>query len=227
VQTRYLRVDPARPEAAVIDQAARVIRAGGVVAHPTETVYGLAADVFSEPAVRRVFAAKGRPPGKPLIVAVATREDLERLVRELVPGAEALMEAFWPGPLTLVLPRRPEVPEVVTGGRDGVAVRMPAHPVALALIRAAGIPVTTTSANVSGRQPPLTAGEVRRQLWGRIEVLLDGGPAGSGIPSTVLDLTARVPTVVRPGALGPAELAAVLGRPVAAPESAAGTARRP
>lgn len=227
MQTRYLRVNPTRPEAAVIDEAAGVIRAGGVVAHPTETVYGLAADVFNEAAVRRVFAAKGRPPGKPLIVAVATRGDLERLVRELVPGAEALMDAFWPGPLTLVLPRRPEVPDVVTGGRDGVAVRMPAHPVALTLIGAAGIPVTTTSANPAGAPPPVTAAEVERYLAGRIQILLDGGPAGSGIPSTILDLTARVPTVVRPGGLSPVELAAVLGRPVAAPESVIGTARRP
>ena len=227
MQTRYLRVDPERPEAAALEEAAGVIRNGGVVAHPTETVYGLAADVFNPAAVRRVFAAKGRPPGKALIVAVATREDLARLVRELVPGAEALMDAFWPGPLTLVLPRRTEVPDLVTGGGNGVAVRMPAHPVALALIRAAGVPVTTTSANLSGRQPPVTAMEVRSQLWGRIDVLLDGGPAGSGTPSTVLDMTSPVPTLVRVGALGPDELAAVLGRPVAAPESAAETARTP
>ncbi|MBC7105262.1 MAG: threonylcarbamoyl-AMP synthase [Firmicutes bacterium] len=227
VKTRYRWVDPARPEPAVLEEAARVIRGGGIVAHPTETVYGLAADVFNEAAVRRVCAVKGRPVGKPLIVAVAAREDLEGLVRELVPGAEALMAAFWPGPLTLVLPRRREVPEAVTGGRDGVAVRMPAHPLALALLRAAGTPVTTTSANPAGAPPPVTAAQVERYLAGRIEVLLDGGPAGSGVPSTILDLTAGVPTVLRVGAVGPAELAAVLGCPVAAPGPAAGTACRP
>lgn len=209
--TRCIKVDPRRPETDAVLEAGRILNRGGLVAFPTETVYGLGANALDGRAVARIFAAKGRPADNPLIVHVAGREEVKHLAQSIPPAAEILMEVFWPGPLTLVLPAGPAVPPETTAGLQTLAVRMPAHPVALALIRAAGTPLAAPSANLSGRPSPTTAEHVLQDLGGRIEAVLDGGPAGVGVESTVLDLTAPVPLILRPGGVTPEELREVLG----------------
>lgn len=195
------------------------------MAFPTETVYGLGADGTSPAAVRRIFAAKGRPGDNPLILHIAMAADLHALVRSVPREANILAREFWPGPLTMVLPRAASVPDAVTAGLDTVAVRMPSHPVALALIRAAGVPVAAPSANRSGRPSPTRAEHVLADLEGRIEVILDAGPTGVGLESTVLDLTVSPPMILRPGGVTSEDLERVLGRvelhPAAAGESVA------
>jgi|DewCreStandDraft_1066081.scaffolds.fasta_scaffold00323_28 L-threonylcarbamoyladenylate synthase len=213
VQTEVLRVHPTRPAAAKIKRAAAVLRQGGLVAFPTETVYGLGANALDEKAVARIFAAKGRPAYDPLIVHLATPEELPRVVREVPELAWTLARAFWPGPLTLVLPKAPNVPPNVTAGRHTVAVRVPSHPVAAALLRAADLPVAAPSANRFGHTSPTTAAHVLEDLNGRVDLVLDAGPTPVGVESTVLDLTAEEPTVLRPGGVSIEALAAVLGRP--------------
>lgn len=187
------------------------MRRGGLVAFPTETVYGLGANALDGRAVEGIFQAKGRPADNPLIVHVAGREAVGGLVKEVPGVARELMNAFWPGPLTIILPVGKDVPAEVTAGLDTVALRMPRHPVALGLIRAAGVPVAAPSANTSGRPSPTTAQHVLNDLEGRIDMVLDGGPAGVGVESTVLDLTAPAPIVLRPGGITPEELCLVLG----------------
>lgn len=209
--TRLLRIDAQHPEPEVIADAARVIQDGGLVAFPTETVYGLGADALNAQAVAGIFAAKGRPADNPLIVHIADVEQLAELVAELPPAVDVLARHFWPGPLTLVLPRKPRVPDAVTAGLDTVAVRMPDHAVALALIRAGRRPIAAPSANLSGRPSPTEARHVWEDLAGRIDVILDGGPCRIGVESTVLDLTAERPTILRPGAITPEHLAPFLG----------------
>jgi L-threonylcarbamoyladenylate synthase len=205
MRTIVLQVAPTDPETAAIAQAAATIRAGGLVAFPTETVYGLGADGLDEEAVRRIFAAKGRPESKGLILHLCAPEQA-REVAEVSPEAERLMAAFFPGPLTLVLPARPVVPAVTTGGGPTVAVRMPDHPVALALIAAAGRPIAAPSANPSGAPPPRTTEEVLAGLDGRFDLLLDAGPTPLGTPSTLLDMTQQPPRILREGAVGAAEI---------------------
>ncbi len=194
-------------------RAAAAIRSGGLVAMPTETVYGLAADALDEEAVKRIFVAKGRPLTDPLIVHVADAEHAWT-VAEPSPRARLLAARFWPGPLTLVLPRRGVVPASVSAGLATVAVRCPAHPLALALIRACGRPLAAPSANVFGRTSPTTAAHVREQLGDRVAVVLDGGPCAVGIESTVLrpDPT---PVILRPGGATREAIADALGEPVA------------
>lgn len=222
IATRYIKVDPVNPEPEAVEEAARILRRGGLVAFPTETVYGLGANALDGRAVARIFEAKGRPQDNPLIVHVAGKEQVGSLAESVPASAKILMEAFWPGPLTLVLPVGGAVPGEVTAGLSTVAVRMPAHPVALALIRAAGVPVAAPSANISGRPSPTTAEHVLRDLGGRIEAVLDGGPAGVGVESTVLDLTAPVPLVLRPGGVTLEELREALGAVEIDPAAAAG-----
>ena len=198
-------------EAGVL-RAAELLRAGGTVAFPTETVYGLGANALDATAVERIFAAKERPSWDPVIVHVCDREMVGRVAEisvEMARSVEALMAAFWPGPLTLLLPRTPAVPDVVTAERSLVGVRMPAHEVALALIRAAGIPVAAPSANRFGRTSPTTAGHVLEDLDGRIDAVVDGGPTMVGVESTVLDVGARV--IYRPGAVTAEMISAVMG----------------
>lgn len=185
--------------AAAIQHAALLLSRGEVVAFPTETVYGLGANALDEGAVRRIFDAKGRPSDNPLIVHIAERSGLQPLVSLVPPEAEPLMRAFWPGPLTLILPKSARVPEVVTAGLDTVAVRMPAHEAARALIRAAGVPIAAPSANRSGRPSPTAARHVFEDMDGRIPLILDGGACRWGVESTVLDLTADPPVLLRPG----------------------------
>lgn len=212
MNTRYIKVDQARPGADAIAEAGLILRGGGLVAFPTETVYGLGADATNSLAVARIFEAKGRPPDNPIIVHVASRSQLSSLAASIPAEAEVLMDAFWPGPLTIILPAGREVPAEVTAGLRTVAVRMPDHPVALALIKAAGVPVAAPSANLSGKPSPTQAEHVLQDLDGRIEAILDGGPAGVGVESTVLDLTSEAPVILRPGGITPEELRACLGR---------------
>jgi L-threonylcarbamoyladenylate synthase len=191
-------------------RAAALIRAGELVAFPTETVYGLGARADEAEAVRRIFAAKGRPGTNPLIVHVADVEGARALAASFPPAAEALARAFWPGPLTLVLEKRRgagEVADEATAGGPTVAVRVPAHPVALALLRAAGVPIAAPSANRSTAISPTTAAHVAKSLGGRVELVLDGGPTGHGIESTIVDVTRTPAVLLRPGAIAAAALA--------------------
>jgi L-threonylcarbamoyladenylate synthase len=190
-----------KPDAPGLQRAADVLRRGGLVAFPTETVYGLGAHALDRDAVRRVFHAKGRPAADPLIVHVASVDDLAPLVSAVPDVVRRLAARFWPGPLTLVLPRSPAVPDEVTAGLDTVAVRVPAHPVARALIAAAAIPVAAPSANLFSRPSPTRAEHVLQDLEGRIDLLVDGGATPVGLESTVLALSADAPTILRPGAV--------------------------
>jgi L-threonylcarbamoyladenylate synthase len=211
-----LRVDPQAPDAALIGRAAAVLRGGGLVAFPTETVYGLGANALDAAAVGRIFAAKGRPTTNPLIVHVPDVAAARTLVTDWPAAAQQLADHFWPGPLTLVLPRTSNIPDAVTAGGPTVALRIPSHPVALALLRAAQLPLAAPSANRSTRLSPTRAEHVLGSLADRIGLLLDAGPTTGGLESTVLDLTARPPRLLRPGLVSPAELEAVVG-PVARP----------
>lgn len=196
--------------------AARVLREGGLVAFPTETVYGLGADATHEAAVRRIFAVKGRPAGHPLIVHLASAESLECWAARVPPEARVLAERFWPGPLTLVLARGPRVPLVVTGGQQTVGLRVPAHPMAQALLREFGGGVAAPSANRFGRVSPTTAGHVRQDLGGEVDFILDGGPCPVGIESTIVDLSGGGPALLRPGGIPREALEEALGRPIPA-----------
>ncbi len=197
--TQVLRVNPHHPEPALIAHAARLIRKGCLVAFPTETVYGLGANARDEAAVARIFSAKGRPAADPLIAHIAALDQLTELAVDIPPLAIELGEKFWPGPLTLVLKRNPRLPANLSAGRDTIAVRQPAHPVAAALIRSAGAPIAAPSANLFARPSPTTAEHVLHDLAGRIDLILDGGQTPVGVESTVLDLTESVPVVLRPG----------------------------
>lgn len=189
---------------------AELLRQGQLVAFPTETVYGLGADALNEDAVLRIFAAKGRPADNPLIVHVADIQDLASLC-QVDDRSRHLMDVFWPGPLTLLLPKTPAVPSVVTAGLSTVAVRMPSHPVARALLATCGCPVAAPSANSSGRPSPTKAAHVMEDLQGRIPLILDGGDCEVGLESTVLDMTKDIPVVLRPGGVTPAMLSPILG----------------
>jgi L-threonylcarbamoyladenylate synthase len=208
--TRVLTVDPAAPERSVIVEAASVLHAGGLVAFPTETVYGLGANALDAAAVRRIFSAKGRPASDPLIAHVATLEQVAQVAAETPAIAQDLARRFWPGPLTLVLPRHARVPSEVTAGGATVAVRVPNHPVALALLAAAGVPVVAPSANLFSRPSPTTAAHVLEDLRGRVDLVLDGGPTTVGVESTVVDLTVTPPAVLRPGGVTLEALRALL-----------------
>ena len=209
--TIVLRVDPHQPDREAVERAARIVRQGGLVAFPTETVYGLGANALDEAAVRAIFAAKDRPLSDPLIVHIAEVEQLADVARDVPSTARALIQRFWPGPLTLVLQRSPAVPPVTSAGLDTVAVRMPSHPVALALIRAAGTPIAAPSANRFGHTSPTTADHVLDDLAGRIDAVLDAGPTPVGVESTVLDVTVDHPTLLRPGGVTFEQLAEALG----------------
>jgi L-threonylcarbamoyladenylate synthase len=206
-----LVVDPKAIAPDVITRAAEVLRRGGLVAFPTETVYGLGANALDAAAVARIFEAKGRPANNPLIVHVGDAAEAQRVASAWPETATRLAERFWPGPLTLVLPKRPEVPDLVTAGGPTVAVRVPAHPVAMALLRAVGLPIAAPSANRSSELSPTRAEHVLRGLAGRIDLILDAGPTTGGIESTVLDLTTQPPRLLRPGLVGPADLEALIG----------------
>lgn len=222
-----LRVDPANPDPAAIARAAAAIRAGELVGLPTETVYGLAANAFDPAAVARVFAAKGRPADNPLICHISSASELSQLAAEIPPLAEPLIAAFWPGPLSIIFRARPEIPAITLGGLGTVSIRLPASPVARAVIAAAGVPLAAPSANRSGSPSPTLPSHVAADLGDSVSLILDAGPSQVGLESTVLDLSTGRPIVARLGGLpvesieqviGPVEIRAEL-RPGQAPIS--------
>ena len=182
-----------------INQAGEIIRQGGLVAFPTETVYGLGADALNEEAAAKIYAAKGRPSDNPLIAHIADLEMLKPLVEEIPPVAEKLMDAFWPGPMTLIFNKSNLVPKGTTGGLDTVAVRYPNHPIAQALIKAAGVSIAAPSANLSGKPSPTLGEHVVDDMDGRIDMIIDGGMVGMGLESTIIDVTVNPPMILRPG----------------------------
>lgn len=199
----------------IIEEAAALVRAGELVAFPTETVYGLGADALQPEGAKKIYAAKGRPSDNPLIVHIADVSSLRTITKHLPPQAGLLAQTFWPGPLTMIFEKSASVPYETTGGLDTVAVRMPAHPAALSLIRASGGYIAAPSANTSGRPSPTLARHVEEDLGGKIPMILDGGPVGIGIESTILDLTplsnGEQPMILRPGYITAAMLANVIG----------------
>ncbi|WNZ63756.1 L-threonylcarbamoyladenylate synthase [Myxococcus sp. MxC21-1] len=197
-----------------LERAVELLRHGGVVALPTETVYGLSANAEDELAVRRVFAIKGRPATHPLIVHIPGVEHLNTWAREVPEAARKLAEAFWPGPLTLVLPRTARATDAVTGGQDTVALRVPNHPVALAVLQKLGGGLAAPSANRFGKVSPTTAEHVREDLGGDVDLVLDGGPCTVGVESTIVDLSSDEPAILRPGGLAAEDVERVLGRKV-------------
>jgi len=211
-KTLVLTVDPWKPDSSRILIAADFIKRGGLVAFPTETVYGLGADALNAKAVMSVFKAKRRPLDNPPIVHVCGVKDVHRLVKETPPNADILMKEFWPGPLTLILRRSEIVPDVTVAGLDTIAIRMPKHDVALALIEKSCCPISAPSANLAGKPSPTMAKHVLDDLDGRIDAILDAGPTRIGVESTVLDLTVDPPQVLRPGGTPYEELKRVLGR---------------
>ncbi|NLN18948.1 MAG: threonylcarbamoyl-AMP synthase [Firmicutes bacterium] len=211
MKTRVYRLESNSSWDTALEVAVEALHRGELVAFPTETVYGLGGHALDERAVRKIFAAKGRPADNPLIVHVSDYEDVLPLVSSVPPQLPVLARHFWPGPLTVVVPRSLLVPDVTTGGLDSVAIRMPAHPVALALLTQAKVPVAAPSANRSGYPSPTEASHVLADLAGQVAVVLDGGPTQVGVESTVLDLTGSVPTILRPGGVTYEQLTAVLG----------------
>lgn len=201
MQTYYWRLSETGDNGPIIARAAAFIRQGQVVAFPTETVYGLGADGLDEAAVERIYAAKGRPSDNPLILHIACRQDLEPLSRGLNANARELARRFWPGPLTLVVPKSALVPDRVSAGLPTVAVRYPANSYAQALIQASGRPIAAPSANISGRPSPTTGRDVLEDMAGKIACVLEGGPCGIGLESTVVDTTSPVPCILRPGGI--------------------------
>lgn len=204
-----------------IRRAAAVLKSGGLVAFPTETVYGLGADASNPDAVAKIYAAKGRPADHPLIVHLAAGVQLPLWAREIPPAAHALGKAFWPGPLTLILKRAAAVLDAVTGGQDTVALRVPSHPAALSLLRAFGGGVAAPSANRYGRVSATTAQHVRDEFGPAVACVLDGGACDLGIESSIVDLSRDAPALLRPGHITAAQIEAVLGRPLAAPDAQA------
>jgi len=215
-ETLLIEVNPTEPDPEVINRAADVLRGGGLVAFPTETVYGLGADALNPDAVKKIFSAKHRPIDNPMIVHVAALEDLKFLTESISTEAIPLMKQFWPGPLTLIFRKSAQVADAVTGGQETVAVRMPRNIIALALIRALGHPIAAPSANLSGRPSPTTGRHVLHDLEGEIDMILDGGPVEVGVESTVLDLSHHPPTILRPGAVTWEELEPLIGKVVMA-----------
>ena len=211
MQTLVITQDENRIDEQTIMQAGEIIRNGGLVAFPTETVYGLGGDGLNPDSSCKIYAAKGRPSDNPLIIHIYRMEDLEVLVKEIPESARKLAEAFWPGPLTMILPKADVVPKETTGGLDTVAVRMPSHKVALAFIKAAGGFVAAPSANLSGKPSPTLAKYVLEDMDGRIDMIIDGGDIAIGLESTIVDLTGDVPMILRPGYITLDMLKDVLG----------------
>lgn len=211
MKTQLIKIDIDDPEQGLVDEAGKLLREGQLVAIPTETVYGLAANALDAKAVCSIFTAKGRPQDNPLIVHIADNDGLAPLVKSLPPKAEALAQAFWPGPLTIILPRADVVPAVVSAGLDTVAIRMPSHPVARAIIRSAGVPLAAPSANRSGSPSPTTAGHVMQDMDGIIPLIVDAGACGVGVESTVVSMVSDTPVILRPGAVTKEQLERVIG----------------
>ena len=211
MNTQIYKIDSKAVDHQKMEEAAQLIRSGELVAFPTETVYGLGADALNPQASKKIYAAKGRPSDNPLIVHIAKFEDLEDIAKKVPQEAKKLADAFWPGPLTMIVDKNEKVPYETTGGMDTVAIRMPDHPVALELIRQSGCLIAAPSANTSGRPSPTLAEHVAEDLGGRIPMILDGGEVGIGIESTIIDLTEKIPMILRPGYITKEMLEAVIG----------------
>lgn len=194
-----------------LEEAAKLLKEGETVAFPTETVYGLGADATCDKAVDKIFTAKGRPSDNPLIIHIGSKEAVEKIAEDIPPSARALIDQFWPGPLTLVLKKRPGISEKVTAGLETVAVRMPSHPIALELLKTVDLPIAAPSANLSGKPSPTLAKHVWADLDGRISGIVDGGPTGVGVESTVLDCTEETPLILRPGGVTKEQIEDVVG----------------
>ena len=203
-----------RKDPIIYQEASLILRQGGLVAFPTETVYGLGANGLDAEAVNKIYEAKGRPQDNPLILHIAEVKQLFGLVKSVPLLAETLMKYFWPGPLTLVFQKNDKIPAEASGGLQTIAIRQPAHPVALELVREAGVPVAAPSANIAGRPSPTTANHVLHDLQGRVDMVIDGGQTNVGLESTVVDVTGGVPVLLRPGAVTAEMLEAVIGRVV-------------
>lgn len=214
METKFYKIDIENIDAQKMQEAGDLIAAGELVAFPTETVYGLGGDALRPDAAKKIYEAKGRPSDNPLIVHIAEVSDLERVGKNVPKQAKKLADAFWPGPLTMIVWKKDEVPFATTGGLNTVAVRMPDHPVALELIRRSGKLIAAPSANTSGRPSPTEAAHVMGDLEGRIAMVLDGGAVGIGIESTIIDLTEPIPMILRPGYITPEMLSDVLGEKV-------------
>lgn len=214
MQTRVVKIDPSNIDENAIQEAAALIASGELVAFPTETVYGLGADALHPEASKKIYAAKGRPSDNPLIVHICKFEELESIAKLVPPQARKLADAFWPGPLTMIVWKNDKVPYETTGGMDTVAIRMPNHPIALKLIEQSGCLIAAPSANTSGKPSPTEAAHVALDLDGKIPMILDGGPVGIGIESTIIDLTEDMPMILRPGYITPQMLEDVLGEEV-------------
>ena len=211
METRIRQIDKNRIDENIIEEAAEILQNGGLVAFPTETVYGLGADALQEEAARKTYAAKGRPSDNPLIVHIADMASLLPLVTEIPEAARKLASACWPGPLTMIFHKSSIVPLETTGGLDSVAVRFPSHPIACALIREGGGYIAAPSANTSGRPSPTMAEHVIEDLKGKIEMIVDGGSVGIGLESTIVDFTENIPTILRPGYINEQMLRDILG----------------
>lgn len=211
METILLRVKDPQQDREAIQKAASILRIGGLVAIPTETVYGLAANALDPQAVARIFQAKNRPQDNPLIVHIANLEILPKLARSIPQSALALAQAFWPGPLTMILPKQEIVPNAVTAGLDTVAIRFPSHPIASAIIRESGLPIAAPSANLAGSPSPTNARRCVEDLSGRVEAIVDGGPCQVGVESTVITLAGETPRLLRPGFITLEQLCGVLG----------------
>lgn len=201
MDTKVVKIDKEQIDDEKLMEAAEILRAGGLVAFPTETVYGLGANALNEEAAKKIYAAKGRPSDNPLIAHISKPEELAPLVKEVPEAGKKLMEAYWPGPLTMIFPKSDIVPYGTTGGLDTVAIRMPSDPIANRMIALAGIPIAAPSANTSGRPSPTTAEHVYQDMNGKIEMILDGGAVGIGVESTIVDVSGPVPMLLRPGAI--------------------------
>lgn len=204
--TEVLQINPLAPEPDILARVGEILREGGLVAYPTETVYGLAASAFDSGSITRVFDAKGRPHGQPLPVQIAEAAEVETLARDIPQAARTLIADFFPGPLTLVLRRQPAVSLLITGGGETIGLRMPDHLVALGVLRAFGGPLVCPSANLTGHRAAMSASDVLEDLDGRIDLILDGGPTTDRTPSTVLDVTTQPARLIREGKISRAEL---------------------
>ncbi|HJC64614.1 MAG TPA: threonylcarbamoyl-AMP synthase [Candidatus Blautia merdavium] len=211
MDTKVVTVDQEKPDLQVMRMAGEILRKGGLVAFPTETVYGLGGDGLNAGSSKKIYAAKGRPSDNPLIIHIADLESLEKIVKSVPPKAKLLAEKFWPGPLTMIFSKSSRVPYETTGGLESVAVRMPSHPVALAIIREGGGYIAAPSANTSGRPSPTRAEHVCEDLTGKIDMIVDGGAVGIGLESTIVDFTEEVPVILRPGYINQEMIQEVIG----------------
>ncbi|MEM1584451.1 MAG: L-threonylcarbamoyladenylate synthase [Nitrososphaerota archaeon] len=220
--TKVIEIDPSSPKTEYILEAARVIKEGGLVIFPTETVYGLGADALNSLAVRKIFYVKNRPLDNPLIVHISNLDQLEILSSDLSEDVCRLAEKFWPGPLTVIIRKSEKVPDEVSAGLETIAVRMPAHPVALKLIELSETPIAAPSANPAGRPSPTSGEHVKRDMMGKVDVIIDSGETLFGVESTIIDMTRNLPVLLRPGALPVEEVQRMLNKEIIIPESARG-----